>query len=93
MKATVIVKLKEGVLDPQGETIRRALTKLGYPVQSVRQGKYFELELSGDAADAASLERISQDVLSNPIVETFQIGEGGQKPPAAGASAPARRKS
>jgi phosphoribosylformylglycinamidine synthase PurS subunit len=81
MKATVIVKLKEGVLDPQGETIRRALNKLGYPVQSVRQGKYFELELEGDAANSACLEQISRDVLSNPIVETFRI-DGGPDPKA-----------
>ncbi|MBI3940414.1 MAG: phosphoribosylformylglycinamidine synthase subunit PurS [Acidobacteria bacterium] len=72
MKATVVVKLKEGVLDPQGETIRRALNKLGHPVQSVRQGKYFELEFD-DPPDAQRLEEISRAVLSNPIIENFFI--------------------
>ena len=73
MKATVIVKLKEGVLDPQGETIRRALNKLGYPVQSVRQGKYFELEMENRTSDPSLLEKISREVLSNPIIEDFRI--------------------
>jgi phosphoribosylformylglycinamidine synthase len=72
MKKTVIVRLKEGVLDPQGETIRRALKKLGHPVQSVRQGKYFELEFDG-SVDLTTLEAISRDVLSNPIIEDFVI--------------------
>ncbi|HEY2933236.1 MAG TPA: phosphoribosylformylglycinamidine synthase subunit PurS [Acidobacteriota bacterium] len=73
MKITVIVKPKEGVLDPQGETIRRALNKLGHSVQSVRQGKYFELEFNGNSVDRKTLETISRDVLSNPIVEDFHI--------------------
>ena len=78
MKATVIVRLKEGVLDPQGETIRRALGKLGHPVQSVRQGKYFELEFDSPP-DRARLEEISNAVLSNPIIEDFVIEEAGRK--------------
>ena len=73
MRATVVVKLKDSVLDPQGETIRRALNKLGFPVRSVRQGKFFELELEGDSPDAGRLEAISRDVLSNPIIEDFAI--------------------
>ena len=75
MKATVVVKRKESVLDPQGETIRRALNKMGFPVRSVRQGKYFELEFEGDSEDVERLETISRDVLSNPIIETFKILE------------------
>lgn len=81
MKTTVIVKLKEGVLDPQGETIRRALGKLGHPVQSVRQGKYFELEFQ-TPPDKARLEEISNAVLSNPIIEDFFIEDPGTGGPA-----------
>ncbi|MBI4454537.1 MAG: phosphoribosylformylglycinamidine synthase subunit PurS [Acidobacteria bacterium] len=73
MKTLVIVKLKKSVLDPQGETIRRALNKLGYSVQSVRQGKYFELEFDGNSVDPDTVEAISRDVLSNPIIEDFQV--------------------
>ena len=76
MKKTVIVKLKEGVLDPQGETIRRALNKLGHPVQSVCQGKYFELEFEGNSGNRSALEIIARDVLSNPIIEDFYIQDG-----------------
>ena len=79
MKAKVIVRLKEGVLDPQGQTIRRSLNKMGHgQVSRVRQGKYFELELD-DLADEQQtrhlVEQIARDVLSNPIIESFQIEE------------------
>ena len=77
MKTRVIVTPKEGVLDPQGETIRRALNKQGYPVLAVRQGKYFELEFNSPP-DKAMLEEISGGVLSNPIVENFFIEESGE---------------
>ncbi|MGH9339442.1 MAG: phosphoribosylformylglycinamidine synthase subunit PurS [Acidobacteriota bacterium] len=77
MKARVIVKFKEGVLDPQGQTIRRSLNKLGHQqIARVRQGKYFEIEFEGvqDVEKARELiEQIAQGVLSNPIIENFEI--------------------
>ncbi len=77
MKAKVIVRLKDGVLDPQGQTIQRSLNKTGHPeVTSLRQGKYFEVELDGlEDEDAARrlMEEISRDVLCNPIIEAFEI--------------------
>ena len=45
MKVTVLVRPKEGILDPQGEAIRQALTTLGYPASSVRAGRVFDVEL------------------------------------------------
>ena len=45
MKVTVLVRPKEGILDPQGEAIRQALTTLGYPASSVRAGRLFDVEL------------------------------------------------
>lgn len=80
MKALVYVTLKKTVLDPQGATIARALQGMGHPeVASVRQGKFFEIELEGiDAGDAAPLlERIAEDVLSNPVIEEFRIQLSG----------------
>ena len=65
MKAHVWVMLKSTVLDPQGQTIERALASLGYEkVQNVRQGKFFVLDLDGlSRADAQSqVERIAKDV-------------------------------
>ncbi len=76
MKANVIVKLKSAVHDPQGETIRRALEQLELgQVESVRQGKFFELTV--DASSKEEAEKIARDialrVVSNPVLEVFQV--------------------
>lgn len=76
VKGTVRVRLKDGVLDPQGQTIRRALTQMGYDwVQEVRTGRTFEIEMEdGDAATAQRrLREISEKLLANPVIETFQV--------------------
>jgi phosphoribosylformylglycinamidine synthase subunit PurS len=76
MKAHVWVMLKPTVLDPQGQTIHRALAGLGYAqVEDVRQGKFFVLQLNGMSRDEASrqVERIAKDVLTNPIIEEFRF--------------------
>jgi phosphoribosylformylglycinamidine synthase PurS subunit len=76
MTAYVYVSLKKSVLDPQGKTIQGALKKMGYKgLESVRQGKYFELTLDGglsrDEAQA-EVERIAREVLTNPVIEEFR---------------------
>ena len=75
MKAHVYVTLKTSVLDPQGQTIQNALRKIGFSdVASVRQGKYFALSLAdGLSPDAAKalVERVSKEVLTNPVIEQF----------------------
>lgn len=76
MKAHVYVTLKKTVLDPQGATIARALQSMGHrEIASVRQGKFFEIEL--DCADRhealETLRRIAEDVLSNPVIEEFRV--------------------
>jgi phosphoribosylformylglycinamidine synthase PurS subunit len=76
MKAHVWVMLKSSVLDPQGQTIQRALSSLGYSkVQDVRQGKFFVLALDGLSREDAKtqVERIAKDVLTNPIIEEFRF--------------------
>ena len=76
MTAHVWVMLKSTVLDPQGQTIQRALGSLGYSnVKDVRQGKFFVLKLDGKSrAEAeAEVERIAKDVLTNPIIEQFRF--------------------
>ena len=75
MKAHVWVMLKSTVLDPQGATIQRALSGLGYSqVEDVRQGKFFVLSLDGLSRDEASaqIQKIAKDVLTNPIIEEFR---------------------
>jgi phosphoribosylformylglycinamidine synthase len=75
MKARVFVTLKKTVLDPQGQTIQKALAGLGYrSMQDVRQGKVFEIELNGISKEEArqQVERVARDVLTNPVIEEFR---------------------
>lgn len=77
MKAKVYVTLKPSVLDPQGKAIHHSVELLGIEnIESVRQGKYFEIELNprlseSDARSAA--EKIAKDVLANPVIEDFKV--------------------
>jgi phosphoribosylformylglycinamidine synthase len=76
MKAHVWVMLKTTVLDPQGQTIQRALASLGHSaVKEVRQGKFFVLSLDGLNREQAKaeVERIAKDVLTNPVIEEFRF--------------------
>ena len=76
MKATVVVMLKNGVLDPQGEAVRRALSSLGFEgVDSVRQGKVIELDLSAQDRAAAETEvrAMCEKLLANTVIESYRI--------------------
>lgn len=76
MKARVIVTLKPGVLDPQGKAIEGALQSLGVDgVESVRQGKIFEIEVAAtDKAKAeAKLKEAAEKLLSNMVIENYRI--------------------
>lgn len=77
MKARVYVSLKSTVLDPQGQTIRSALTGLGHrAIADVRQGKFFEIRFEpGTEAQRArdELETIARDVLANPVMEEYRV--------------------
>ena len=77
MKARVYVSIKPTILDPQGQTICRALNGLGHKeIASVRQGKYFEISLSADTPRekaSSALDEIARDVLSNPIIEDYRV--------------------
>lgn len=76
MKAHVWVMPKPTVLDPQGQTIQRALSSLGFSkVQDVRQGKFFVLDLDGLSREDATrqVERMASEVLANPVIEQFRF--------------------
>jgi phosphoribosylformylglycinamidine synthase len=76
MKARVTVTLKTGVLDPQGKAIEGALTSLGIDgVDSVRQGKIFDIALAGSDKDAAeaALKTACEKLLANTVIENYQI--------------------
>lgn len=79
IKARVTVTLKNGVLDPQGKAIEHALTGLGFGgVDSVRQGKVFDVELSGsDRAKAATdLKAMCDKLLANTVIENYAVEIG-----------------
>jgi phosphoribosylformylglycinamidine synthase PurS subunit len=80
MKAHVYVWMKHTVLDPQGQTVCHALNSLGHKeVTSVRQGKYFEIDLADDTPKekaATALEEMARDVLSNPVIEEYRVEIG-----------------
>ena len=75
MKVTVVVRPKDGILDPQGAAIERSLQGLGYATRGVRAGKVFDLEL--DVPDAVAAERqareVAERVLTNPLIEGFEV--------------------
>jgi phosphoribosylformylglycinamidine synthase PurS subunit len=77
MTARVYVSLKQTVLDPQGQTIRAALASMGHTsIESVRQGKFFEITLAPgtDRATASSeIDEIARDVLANPVMEEYRV--------------------
>jgi phosphoribosylformylglycinamidine synthase len=74
VKATVLVRPKQGILDPQGEAVQSSLRKLGFDVTNVRVGRVIDLELDGDEADArARVERMCEELLANPLIESFEI--------------------
>jgi phosphoribosylformylglycinamidine synthase subunit PurS len=80
MKARVVVTLKNGVLDPQGKAIEGALASLGVGgVESVRQGKVFDIELAADTADAAreALKVACERLLANTVIENYAIEVAG----------------
>ena len=75
MKATVLVRPKEGILDPQGEAVQGSLRKLGFAVDSVRVGRVIDVELDADdeAEARAQVARMCSELLANPLIESFQI--------------------
>ena len=77
MKAKVIVTPKKAVLDPQGNAVRDAMRHLGMPeVRSVRIGKYMEIDVDGEDVDLEKrLDGLCRDLLSNPVIEDYQIEE------------------
>ena len=79
MKARVTVTLKSGILDPQGKAIEGALRSLGIDgVDSVRQGKVFDIELSGSdkAAAESALKAACERLLANTVIENYRVEIG-----------------
>ncbi|WMS42112.1 phosphoribosylformylglycinamidine synthase subunit PurS [Acuticoccus sp. MNP-M23] len=80
MRARVTITLKSGVLDPQGKAIEGALSGLGFAgVESARQGKVIDLELSASDPVAAEAEvaKMCEALLANTVVERYDIAIEG----------------
>ncbi len=76
MRATIFVRLKRDVLDPEGDAIAEALARTGASgIESVRVGKVFEIEVAGRTRQGVvrELEKMAQELLANPVTEDFEI--------------------
>jgi phosphoribosylformylglycinamidine synthase len=75
VKATVLVRPKQGILDPQGRAVETSLQHLGFSVSETRIGRLVDLEV--DAADPAEarvqVERMCEQLLANPLIESYEI--------------------
>jgi phosphoribosylformylglycinamidine synthase PurS subunit len=79
MRATVLVRPKQGILDPQGQAVEDSLRHLGFSVGEARIGRLVDLEV--DAADAgqarAQVEKMCEQLLANPLIESYEIEIAG----------------
>ncbi len=75
MRATVLVRPKQGILDPQGEAVESSLRQLGFSVGTARVGKVVDLELDAEDETAArgEVERMCEQLLANPLIESYEI--------------------
>ena len=71
----MLVRPKPGILDPQGEAVQSSLRQLGFAVDEARVGRVIDLELEGADADAAraELERACEQLLANPLIESYEV--------------------
>ena len=75
MKATVLVRPKRGILDPQGQAVESSLRQLGFAVGEARVGRVVDLEVESDdpAGARAEVERMCEQLLANPLIENYEI--------------------
>jgi phosphoribosylformylglycinamidine synthase subunit PurS len=75
VKATVLVRPKQGILDPQGQAVESSLRQLGFAVDGARIGRVVDLEVNATDAEAArtEVERMCEQLLANPLIESYEI--------------------
>jgi phosphoribosylformylglycinamidine synthase subunit PurS len=75
VKATVLVRPKQGILDPQGQAVESSLRQLGFAVDEARIGRVVDLEVEATdpAAARAEVERMCEQLLANPLIESYEI--------------------
>jgi phosphoribosylformylglycinamidine synthase subunit PurS len=82
MRATVLVRPKPGILDPQGQAVESSLRHLGFAVEGARVGRLVDVELATDdpTEARAELERMCEQLLANPLIEGYEIEFPKQTP-------------
>ena len=77
---TVLIRPKAGILDPQGEAVQTSLATLGFAVSRARVGRLVELEVDADDAVAAraAVERMCDELLANPLIESYEVAVEGE---------------
>jgi phosphoribosylformylglycinamidine synthase PurS subunit len=80
VRATVLVRPKDGILDPQGEAVRSSLQKLGFEVGGIRVGRVVDIELEtvDQAFAREQVERMCSELLANPLIESVEIRLEGE---------------
>jgi phosphoribosylformylglycinamidine synthase subunit PurS len=75
VRATVLVRPKAGILDAQGDAVERALGHLGFAVSGARVGKVVDLDVDAESEAVAreQLERMCEQLLANPLIESYEI--------------------
>ena len=79
MRATILVRPRTGILDPQGQAVGSSLRQLGFAVGEARIGRVIDLEVDerDPAAARALVERMCEQLLANPLIESFEIELAG----------------
>ena len=75
LRATVLVRPKEGILDPQGQAVEQSLRKLGFAVGEARVGRVVDVEVEASSADEARerVEAMCTQLLANPLIESYEV--------------------
>jgi phosphoribosylformylglycinamidine synthase subunit PurS len=75
VKVVVLVRPKDGILDPQGDAVRHSLRQLGFDVSGTRVGRLIDLELAADGREDAETQvrRMCSELLANPLIESYEI--------------------
>ena len=74
MRVRVLIRPKQGILDPQGQAVERALPALGYDgVSNVHVGRIVELDVAGDGDVSARVAEMCEKLLANPLIESYEV--------------------
>jgi phosphoribosylformylglycinamidine synthase subunit PurS len=81
LRVRVLIRPKEGILDPQGQAVERALPALGYEgVSNVHVGRLIELDVPGDGDVPARVAEMCEKLLANPLIESYEVEPLGEEP-------------